>query len=582
MDQLCKNRTHDNGELRLQDVGKIVELKGWCAKKRNLGSLVFIDLRDKKGITQLVCNESLSSITDKIKSEYVLYAKGKVIERQSKNLNLPTGDIEIEVEELQIINEAELPPIIVSDDSDASEMVRLKYRYLDLRRKSMQDILKVRHQVTRVVRNYLDALDFTEVETPILAKATPEGARDYLVPSRVHNGKFYALPQSPQLFKQLLMVSGLERYYQIARCFRDEDLRADRQPEFTQIDLEMSFVDLETLYGVIEGMFKAIFKEILQIEIPPIPRLSWKECMERYGSDKPDLRYAMELNDVSAVFSQSEHAFLKDQIIKAIVVPDQASSFTRKEIDALTQNAKKYKAQSLLWFKVVDDHLEGASAKLLSESEKEKLQELLHFKNGDLILMIADQKWLIAATAMGATRIAVARKLQLPDPNEYRFLWVTEFPMYEYTDDGHLQAMHHPFTAYNEEDEAYLQTDPTKVRSDAFDLVLNGYELGSGSRRIYNQKMQRAVFDRIGLSDEDITNKFGFFVEALKYGTPPHMGMGLGLERIVMLLVHTDNIRDVVAFPKIQSAVDLMNEAPSFIDEEDLDLLGIKVTKEEE
>lgn len=582
MDYLCKNRTHNNGELRIQDVGKIVELKGWCAKKRNLGSLVFIDIRDKKGITQLVCDESFVEITSKIKSEYVIYAKGKVIERHSKNKNIPTGDIEIEVEKLEIINEAELPPMIVSEDTDASEMVRLKYRYLDLRRKSMQDILKLRHQVTKIIRNYFDQLDFTEVETPILAKATPEGARDYLVPSRIHNGKFYALPQSPQLFKQLLMVAGLERYYQIARCFRDEDLRADRQPEFTQIDLEMSFVDLETLYGVIEGMFKAIWKEVLNVEISSIPRLTWKECMERFGSDKPDLRYEMELIDVKDIFEKSEHAFLKNHFIKAIVVKNGASAFTRKDIDALAMNAKKYKAQSLLWFKVNDGQLEGASAKLIQEEEKKLLAQRLHYENGDLVLMISDEKWLIAATAMGATRVAVAKKLNLANKDEYRFLWVTEFPMYEYTDDGHLQAMHHPFTAYNEEDEPYLQTDPTRVRSDAFDMVLNGYELGSGSRRIYNQKMQRAVFDRIGLSEDDINAKFGFFVEALKYGTPPHMGMGLGLERIIMLLAKTDNIRDVVAFPKIQSAVDVMNEAPSRVDDDDLSLLGIKVTNKED
>ena len=574
---LCKNRTHYNGELRIENVGEIVELKGWCSKKRNLGSLVFIDLRDKTGITQLVCNDSLLEITDKIKTEFVLYAKGKVIERSSKNKNIPTGDIEIEVTNLEIINDSELTPIIISDDADTSELVRLKYRYLDLRRKSMQDTLKLRHNVTRSVREYFDDLDFTEVETPILGKATPEGARDYLVPSRIHNGKFFALPQSPQIFKQLLMITGLERYYQIARCFRDEDLRADRQPEFTQIDIEMSFIDLETLYGVIEGMFKKVWKDIKNIDLPTFPRLSWRECMERYGSDKPDIRYDMELIDVSNAFVNSSFEFLNGKIIKAIVAKNAAGSFTRKDIDVLTENAKKNKAKSLMWFKVNEDKLEGASAKLVNEEEANELKKLLNYENGDLVLFVADDKWLNVVSSMGATRIAVAKKLNLANPNEYAFLWVTEFPMYEYSDDGSLQAMHHPFTAYNEEDAHLLDTDPTKVRSDAYDIVLNGYELGSGSRRIYNQKMQREVFDRLGLSDDDINRKFGFFVEALKYGTPPHMGMGLGLERIVMLLAGTDNIRDVVAFPKIQSTVDMMNEAPSFVNDADLDILGIKL-----
>jgi len=577
--KLCKNRTHYNGELRIENVGEIVELKGWCSKKRNLGSLVFIDLRDKTGITQLVCNDSLLEITDKIKTEFVLYAKGKVIERSSKNKNIPTGDIEIEVTNLEVINESELTPIIISDDADTSELVRLKYRYLDLRRKSMQDILKLRHNVTRSVREYFDDLDFTEVETPILGKATPEGARDYLVPSRIHNGKFFALPQSPQIFKQLLMITGLERYYQIARCFRDEDLRADRQPEFTQIDIEMSFIDLETLYGVIEGMFKKVWKDIKNIDLPTFPRLSWKECMERYGSDKPDIRYDIELIDVSRVFAGSSFEFLNGKIVKAIVAKNAAGAFTRKDIDVLTENAKKNKAKSLMWFKVNNDKLEGASAKLVNEEEANELKEILKYENGDLVVFVADDKWLNVVSSMGATRIAVAKKLNLTNPNEYAFLWVTEFPMYEYSDDGSLQAMHHPFTAYNEEDSHLLDTDPTKVRSDAYDVVLNGYELGSGSRRIYNQKMQREVFDRLGLSEDDINRKFGFFVEALKYGTPPHMGMGLGLERIVMLLAGTDNIRDVVAFPKIQSTVDMMNEAPSFVNEADLDILGIKLSE---
>ena len=576
--ELCKNRTHNNGELNISHVGQEVELKGWCAKKRNLGSLVFIDIRDKYGITQLRCDETVADVSTLVKTEYVIYAKGIVVERESKNKNIPTGEIEIDVKELKVINSSEQPPIYITDDPDAvSENVRLKYRYLDLRRKSMQDTLKLRHEVTRSVRSYLDSLDFTEVETPILGKSTPEGARDYLVPSRVHNGTFYALPQSPQIFKQLLMVSGLERYYQIARCFRDEDLRADRQPEFTQIDIETSFIDLETLYTILEGMFRKIWKDIKGIDNLEFPRMSWKQVMDTYGSDKPDLRFAMELIDLSDVFVESSFEFLKGKVVKAIVAKNAANSFTRKEVDQLGEVAKLFKAKSLCWCKVNGENLEGPSAKLVEN--KELFKEKLNYENGDLILFVADE-WLVSVTAMGQVRNAIAKKLNLANPNEYKFLWVTEFPMYEYTDDGRLQAMHHPFTAYIEEDEKYIESEPLKVRSNAYDLVLNGYELGSGSVRIYNQDMQRKVFERLGLTEDDISNKFGFFVEALKYGTPPHMGMGFGLERIVMILAGTSNIRDVVAFPKIQSAADLMNECPSAVEDEALDLLGIKVVKE--
>ena len=581
MMNLCKNRTHNNGELTLSDVGKIVELKGWCAKKRNLGSLVFIDIRDKYGITQLRCDEAVADVTSLIKTEYVIYAKGEVVERESKNKNIPTGEIEIDVKEIKIINASEQPPIYITDDPDAvSENVRLKYRYLDLRRKSMQDILKLRHNVTKSVRSYFDELDFTEVETPILGKSTPEGARDYLVPSRIHNGTFYALPQSPQIFKQLLMVSGLERYYQIARCFRDEDLRADRQPEFTQIDVEVSFLDLETLFGVFEGLFKRIWKDAKGIDNLEFPRMPWREVMDKYGSDKPDLRYDMQLIDLSHIFKESSFEFLNNKCVKAIVAKNAANSFTRKEVDKLADVAKLFKAKGLCWVKVNNDTLEGPSAKLIEESQKVAFKETLNYENGDLVLFVADE-WLTSVTAMGQVRIAVAKKLELADPNVFKFLWVTEFPMYEYTDDGRLQAMHHPFTAYIEEDEKYIENEPLKVRSNAYDLVLNGYELGSGSVRIYNQEMQKKVFERIGLSEDDISNKFGFFVEALKYGTPPHMGMAFGLERICMILSGTNNIRDVVAFPKIQSAADLMNECPSRVDEDALNLLGIKLNIKE-
>ena len=568
----------------IKNVGEEVTLTGWVSKVRNLGGLVFIDLRNRTGIMQVVVRPESEyySVAESLKNEYVIKVTGKIVERESKNTKIETGEIEVEVSKLELINKSKEVPFAIQDETNALEDTRLKYRYLDLRRESLKNNFVIRNDVTFATRKFLNSLDFLEVETPILCKSTPEGARDYLVPSRVNKGKFYALPQSPQIFKQLLMVSGFERYFQIAKCFRDEDLRADRQPEFTQIDIEMSFVDLETLYGVIEGMFKKVWKDIKGIELDTFPRLTWKECMERYGSDKPDIRYDMELINVSSVFANSSFEFLNGKTVKAIVAKNAASSFTRKDIDSLTENAKKNKAKSLMWFKVNEDKLEGASAKLINEEEAKALKNILNYENGDLVLFVADDSWLNVVSSMGATRIAVAKKLSLADPNEYAFLWVTEFPMYEYNDDGTLQAMHHPFTAYNEEDSHLLDTDPTKVRSDAYDVVLNGYELGSGSRRIYNQKMQREVFDRLGLSDDDINKKFGFFVEALKYGTPPHMGMGLGLERIIMLLANTDNIRDVVAFPKIQSAADMMNDAPSFVNEADLTLLGIKVTNTEE
>lgn len=577
---LCTNRTHNNGELTLKNLGEVVELKGWCQKKRNLGSLCFIDIRDKYGITQLRVGENLAEVAAKIKNEYVIYAKGKVVERESKNKTISTGDIEVDVEALEIINKAEQIPIYITDDKDAvSENVRLKYRYLDLRRKSLQDNLKLRYRVTKSVREYLDSYDFTEVETPILAKSTPEGARDYLVPSRVHNGTFYALPQSPQIFKQLLMVSGLERYYQIARCFRDEDLRADRQPEFTQIDIEMSFVELKNLYKLIEGMFRKIWHDIKGVDNLTFPSLTWREAMDRFGSDKPDIRYDLEFVDLTETFKDTTVEFLKDKTIKAIKVSNAADKFTRKELDKLAETAKLFKAGGLCILKKENGEFTGSSAKLLTEDEKNKLNDLLDLHDNDLVLFVASS-WLIATTSMGQVRIAVARHLNIIPENEYKFLWITEFPMYEYTDDGHLQAMHHPFTAYMKEDEQYIQDEPLKVRSNAYDLVLNGYELGSGSVRIYDQDMQRKVFERIGLTDEDINYKFGFFVEALKYGTPPHMGIGLGLERIVMILANTANIRDVVAFPKTQSAVDLMSDAPSTVEDEALDILGIKVKEE--
>lgn len=577
---ILAHRTHNNNQLRLKDVGTVVELKGWVAKKRNLGSLVFIDLRDKEGITQLVCDEKFAALTSKIKNEYVLYAKGKVIERSNKNKNIPTGEIEIEVEDLQIINTSETPPIIVADETDALEDTRLKYRYLDLRRPCMQKALRLRHEITKSVRSYFDHLDFIEVETPIIAKTTPEGARDYLIPSRVNKGKFYALPQSPQIFKQLLMIAGFERYYQIARCFRDEDLRADRQMEFTQIDFEVSFFSQEEFYSLVEGLFVHLFKEVMKMDLKtPFPRLTWQDAMNRYGSDKPDLRFDLPLEDVTSIFKDTTVSFLQSECVKGIKV-SATSSFSRKDLDYCTDLVKKYKAKGLCFVKMVDHHLEGSSAKLLTESEKEALIQKLDLKDQDLFFFIADQ-WKTTVTALGALRNHLAKHFGYIDENKYAFLWIVDFPMFEYNEEGELNAAHHPFTAYKVEDEKYWDSDPLKIRANAYDIVLNGYELGSGSLRIFDQNMQQKVFEKLGLSDEDIHVKFGFFVEALKYGTPPHCGMGLGLDRIAMILNHSSSLRDVIAFPKNASAVCPMSEAPTIVDQKQLDELGIKIVKKE-
>ena len=574
------HRSHNNNELRITDVGKTVELKGWVSKKRNLGSLVFIDLRDKEGITQLVCSEKFASITSKIRNEYVLYAKGKVIERSSKNPNIPTGDIEVEVVDIQIINTSETPPMIIAAETDALEDTRLKYRYLDLRRPQLQQALKLRYEVTKSIRTYFDSLDFIEVETPIIAKTTPEGARDYLIPSRVNKGKFYALPQSPQIFKQLLMIAGVERYFQIARCFRDEDLRADRQMEFTQVDFEVSFFEIEEFYSLVEGLFVKIMKDIKNIDLKvPFKRLTWHDAMNRYGSDKPDLRFDMQLVDISDILKDTTISFLQNECTKAIKVSN-GSSISRKDIDTYTELVKKYKAKGLCFVRMNNGILEGSSAKLLTDLEKKNLIERLDLHDTDLAFFISD-KWLISVTSMGALRNALAKKLDIINENEYNFLWIVDFPMYEYNDDGELNAMHHPFTSYKKEDEKYLETDPLKVRANAYDVVLNGYELGSGSVRIFDQDEQRKVFEKLGLSDEDIRYKFGFFVDALKYGTPPHCGMGLGLDRIVMILNHSQSIRDVIAFPKNASAICPMSDAPSIVNQKQLDELGIQIKKEE-
>lgn len=573
-------RTHNNGELRIQNVNEPVTLIGWVAKRRNFGSLVFIDLRDREGITQLVFDERLTDAISEVRNEYVLSVNGTVVERKDKNPKLATGDIEIAVTDVKIINSAKTTPIIIADETDALEDTRLKYRYLDLRRKPLQQNLILRHRVAMITRNYLSDQGFIEVETPILCKSTPEGARDYLVPSRISEGTFYALPQSPQLYKQLLMISGMEKYFQIARCFRDEDLRADRQPEFTQIDIEMSFVEEEDVWEMTEGLMRKIFREIKGIDLEPFLRLPYEECMAKYGSDKPDLRFDMECHNISEVFRNTEFklfAQILEQggIVQALAVKQGATRFSRKELDQLQEYVKVYGAKALAYLKYGEDGISGSVAKVLSDEEKAAIQTALQVENGDLVFMIADQMH-TAQTALGALRQKLGHQLELIDENAYRFLWVTNFPMFEYSaEEERYVAAHHPFTAPNEEDVDKLMNDPKHCYSRAYDLVVNGYELLSGSIRIHDQELQEKVFEAIGMSMEEAHNKFGFFLDAFQYGTPPHGGVGIGLERLVMLLANTDNIRDVVAFPKTASAADLMSDAPSPVYEQQLDELHL-------
>ena len=578
-------KTHTNGELRLQDVGKQVVLEGWVAKRRNFGALVFIDLRDREGITQLVFDETMSDQITEVRNEYVLCAHGEVVERQDKNPNLPTGDIEIKVTAVEIVNTAETTPLIIADETDALEDTRLKYRYLDLRRPCLQKNLKLRHQVTMITRNYLSDQGFLEIETPILCKSTPEGARDYLVPSRITKGGFYALPQSPQIYKQLLMIGGMEKYFEIARCFRDEDLRADRQPEFTQIDIEMSFVEEEDVFALVEGLMREIFAKTKGMELSSFERIPYVECMRRFGSDKPDLRFGMELCQLNDVFEATAFTIFQNVIeqggeVNAIVVSDAADRFSRKQLDKLQEYVRIYGAKALAFLKVGADGISGSIAKAISETEKEALMQRLQLKENDLVLLVADQQK-ISQTALGALRVKLGHDLDLIRSDEYRFLWVTDFPMFEYSEEEERYvAAHHPFTSPKLEDVDKLMNYKANCYSRAYDLVLNGYELLSGSIRIHDQQLQEQVFEAIGMSKEEAKRRFGFFLEAFRYGTPPHGGVGIGLERLVMILAGTDNIRDVVAFPKTASASDLMSEAPSSVDDRQLEELHIAVVSE--
>ena len=573
-----------NSEISINNIGETITLYGWVQKKRNLGGLIFIDLRDRSGIIQLVIKpeSSFYSLAESLKSEYVIEVTGKVIERENKNKNIATGEIEVLVENLKLINESLDIPFEISKDTTALEDTRLKYRYLDLRRENIKDNLILRHKVTMLARNFLSKHGFIEVETPILCKSTPEGARDYLVPSRIFNGKFYALPQSPQLYKQLLMVGGIERYFQVARCFRDEDLRADRQPEFTQIDIEISFAEEEDIWNVVENLMKEIFLEIKGIKLDNFIRLTYDECIRRFGSDKPDTRFDMEITDITDIFKNTEFGMYKDAlsnkgIINCLVVKNASDKFSRKDLDKLNDFVKVYKAGALAYLKY-NEELTGSIAKVISEEEKDNLIKKLNLKENDLVLLVSGN-YKIVKTSLGALRVKLGNDLGLIDENKFNFLWVTEFPMYEFSEEeNRFVAAHHPFTSPREEDLDKLLTDKEHCYSRAYDLVLNGYELLSGSIRIHDGEVQRKVFEAIGLTEEEAKQKFGFFLDAFKYGAPPHCGVGIGLERLIMVLAGTENIRDVVAFPKTANATCLMSDAPNIVDNKQLKELGIEIS----
>lgn len=587
-------RTHHCGELRATNEGQEVVLCGWVSHRRDHGGLIFIDLRDRSGLVQLVFAEDKIGAdqfpkAESLRSEFVVAVRGKVSlrDKETINPNMETGEIEIYAEELRILNKALTPPFYIQDGIDVDENVRLKYRYLDLRRPEMQKNIMLRHRVTKLMRDYFDEHGFLEIETPMLTKSTPEGARDYLVPSRVNPGKFYALPQSPQIFKQLLMVAGYEKYFQIVRCFRDEDLRADRQPEFTQLDIEMSFVDQDYILNLMEGLVSGLFEKTIGEKVQtPFLRMTWDEAMERYGSDKPDIRFGMELMDISEYVKGSDFKVFKSVLdnggqVKVIKV-DGYANIPRRELDGLVEYAQRYGAKGLAWIQYTEIEIKSPFKKFYSEETFQKIKEATNAQTGDLLLVVAD-KPLVVAQALGELRLEMGRRRGLINENEYKFLWVVDFPMFEYDEENkRWKAMHHPFTAPRDEDVQYLTTDPGRVKAKAYDMVLNGVEIGGGSLRIYNSDTQEKVFEAIGLTPEQAHEKFGFMLDAFKYGTPPHGGLAFGLDRMVMLMTQADSIREVIAFPKVKDASCLMTNAPDYVDDIQLKELGIAVVEQSE
>ncbi|MBE7050521.1 MAG: aspartate--tRNA ligase [Ruminococcaceae bacterium] len=586
-------RTHKCTEVSINDLGKEVVLMGFTDSVRNLGGLIFINIRDISGVIQTVFSTDDKEMYEKaakVRGEYVIAVVGTVAKRDDAvvNPNMKTGEIEIIAKELRILSSAKTPPFYIVENSDVKEELRLQYRYLDLRRPDMQRRMMLRSQVAKIVRDYYSENGFNEIETPILIKSTPEGARDYLVPSRVHNGNFYALPQSPQLYKQLLMLSGMDRYFQIAKCFRDEDLRADRQPEFTQIDLEMSFVEEDDVMTINEGLLKRVFKEVKGIDLEtPFLRMPYSEAMDRFGSDKPDTRFGLEIKDISDVvkgcdFSVFTGALDNGGSVRAINAKGLGDKISRKNIDSLGEFVKTYKAKGLAWIKVNPDGIQSPIAKFFDEEKMNAILKAVDAEENDVIFIVADKNSVVFAS-LGALRIEIAKRYDLIDPEKYNFLWVTDFPLLEYDEEeNRFVAMHHPFTAPKDEDLHLLESDPGKVRAKAYDIILNGVELGGGSMRIYNSELQEKMFEVIGLTKEEANNRFGFLIEAFKYGTPPHGGMAYGFDRMLMLLDGCDSIRDVIAFPKVQNASELMTNAPDIVDLKQLDELGIAIVKKEE
>ncbi len=587
-------RTHRCGELTLEDVGKQVTVMGWAQVYRNLGGVIFIDLRDRSGILQLVARvedgEEVFNKADQVRSEYVLAAVGEVVKRDPETVNekIKTGHIEVRMSELRILSKSETPPIYIEENSNVREEVRLKYRYLDLRRPDMQRLMELRHKVCKIARDYYDENGFLEIETPMLTKSTPEGARDYLVPSRVHPGSFYALPQSPQLYKQLLMLSGMDRYFQIVKCFRDEDLRADRQPEFTQIDLEMSFVNEDDVMSINEELMKKVFKEVKGIDIEtPFKRIPYQEAMDRFGSDKPDTRFGLELVNISDLVENSDFKVFTDVVkrggsVRAINCKGGDAKFSRRDLDGLVDFVKTYRAKGLAWVTVAENELKSPITKFFTEEQVNAILERMGAEVGDIIMIVADKNEIVY-DALGALRLELAKRFELIQKDTYDLLWVTDFPLLEYDDDAkRYVAKHHPFTMPKDEDIPLLETDPGKVRAKAYDMVLNGTEVGGGSLRIFNTELQQKMFEALGFTKEQAWERFGFLMNAFKYGTPPHGGMAYGLDRLVMLLAGRDSIRDVIAFPKVKDASELMTEAPGTVDEKQLEELCIKLDLPEE